>query len=152
MKLTGSFAIHAAKDHVWSVFMDAEKLASCVPGCERIEAISPTQYEADMVVKVQFMTIKFKASGELKEAVEGEELHVEMTGKPLALAGLFRSKLNVQIVEKEPNVTDVSYDMEMQMTGRLASLGSIFIKGTVEKSAQAFAENVQALFAGSANP
>ena len=93
MQLSDAFEIAARKEDVWSVFMDAEKLAACVPGCKDIRTISPTKYEATMEVKIQFMTITFKATGELKEAVEGETLHVEMIGQPLALAGLFRNRL-----------------------------------------------------------
>lgn len=127
--------------------MDVEKLASCVPGCQNLVAHSDTEYEADMVVKTKFMTIKFKANGVLADAVEGEELKVEMVGKPMKLAGLFKSKMTVQLEEVEENVTKIHYEMDLQMTGRLATLGDILMKGTVKKSADEFADNVQKLFA-----
>lgn len=146
MQLSDSFTIAAKKEDVWSVFMDAERLATCVPGCKEIQTVSPTKYDAVMEVKIQFMTIHFKATGELKEAVEGEELNVEMIGQPLALAGLFRNRLKLQLVELEPLLTQVKYEMDLQMTGRLASLGEILMKGTVKKSAAEFAQSVQGLF------
>ncbi|MBM7715958.1 carbon monoxide dehydrogenase subunit G [Bacillus thermophilus] len=147
MKIKDSFTINAAKEDVWTVFMDVEKLASCVPGCQNLVAHSDTEYEADMVVKTKFMTIKFKANGVLADAVEGEELKVEMVGKPMKLAGLFKSKMTVQLEEVEENVTKIHYEMDLQMTGRLATLGDILMKGTVKKSADEFADNVQKLFA-----
>lgn len=146
MKLADSFTIQASKADVWSVFMDVEKLSGCVPGCKQVDMISPTRYEANMEVKVQFMTIQFRATGELKDAVEGESLQVEMVGQPVALAGLFRNQLQLQLKELEPELTEVSYQMDLQMTGRLASLGDILMKGTVKKSADEFARNVQTLF------
>lgn len=152
MKLSDSFTIQANKAEVWSVFMDVEKLSGCVPGCKRIAMISPTRYEADMEVKVQFMTIAFKAAGELKEGVEGEELKVEMTGQPVALAGLFRNQLHITLHEQGPDATEVRYDMDLQMTGRLASLGDLLLKGTVKKAAGEFADNVRALFHGNETP
>lgn len=147
MKITDSFTINAAKDDVWTVFMDVEKLASCVPGCNDLVAHSDTEYEADMVVKTKFMTIKFKANGVLKDAIEGEELKVEMVGKPMKLAGLFKSKMIVQLEEIDANQTKILYEMDLQMTGRLATLGDILMRGTVKKSADEFADNVQELFA-----
>ncbi len=147
MKINDSFTINAAKDDVWTVFMDVEKLASCVPGCNDLVALSETEYEADMIVKTKFMTIKFKANGVLKDAVEGEELKVEMVGKPMKLAGLFKSKMYVQLEEMAPNETKILYEMDLQMTGRLATLGDILMRGTVKKSADEFADNVQELFA-----
>lgn len=147
MKMKDSFIINAAKNDVWEVFMDVEKLASCVPGCNDLVAHSDTEYEADMVVKTKFMTIKFKANGVLKDAIEGEELRVEMVGKPMKLAGLFKSKMKVQLEEIDANSTKIVYEMDLQMTGRLATLGDILMRGTVKKSAEEFADNVQTLFA-----
>lgn len=146
MKLSDSFTIQAKKADVWSVFMDVEKLSSCVPGCKEVTMVSPTRYEALMEVKVQFMTIHFKATGELTEAVEDSELKVQMTGQPVALAGLFRNELSVVLEESGPDATLIHYDMDLQMTGRLASLGEILMRSTVKKAAGEFAEKVQALF------
>lgn len=146
MKMIDSFIIEAEKDRVWDVFMDVEKLASCVPGCKDMVALSETEYEANMEVKTKFMKINFKANGVLKDAIEGEELNVEMVGKPLKLAGLFKTKMKVQLEEVEFNKTKVIYHMDLQMTGRLATLGDLLMKGTIKKSADEFADNVQQLF------
>jgi uncharacterized protein len=146
MKVEDSFVINADKTDVWSIFMDVEKLAGCVPGCQNMVSLSETEYEADMEIKTKFMKIKFKANGILSDAIEGEELNVEMVGKPLKLAGLFKSKMKVKLEESETAQTKVTYIMDLQMTGRLASLGDVLMKGTVKKSANEFADNLQALF------
>jgi carbon monoxide dehydrogenase subunit G len=146
MKITDSFMIDASKQDVWDVFMAVEKLAGCVPGCKDMTALSDTEYEADMEVQTKFMKITFKANGQLKDIVDGEELNVEMTGKPMKLAGLFKTKLKVRLNELGPEKTEVLYDMDLQMSGRLASLGDVMMKGTVVKSSREFAENVQRLF------
>lgn len=147
MKIRDSFTIDAPKQDVWEVFMEVEKLASCVPGCKDMTALSDTEYEAYMEVQTKFMKITFKANGQLKDFVEGEELNVEMTGKPMKLAGLFKTKLKVRLNELATEKTEVVYDMDLQMSGRLASLGDVMMKGTVVKSSREFAENVQRLFA-----
>ncbi|REE67331.1 hypothetical protein A8990_14336 [Paenibacillus taihuensis] len=146
MEVTGSFMIEASREEVWSVLMDAESLAGCVPGVERLAVIDDKHYEAEMFVKVQFMTLRFQAAGELKDAVEAERMTVELRGKALALAGLFRNQLEVRLVHLGDKQTEVSYHMSLQMSGRLASLGSLLVKGTVTKSAAEFAENVKKRF------
>lgn len=146
MKVSDFLVIDAEKQNVWNIFMDVEKLAGCVPGCKDMVALSDTEYEATMEVKTKFMKISFKANGVLKDAVEGEKLIVEMVGKPMKLAGMFKAKMSVGLEEMETNKTKVTYDMDLQMTGRLASLGDVLMKGTVKKSADEFAENVQSLF------
>lgn len=147
MKISDSFTIEAPKTEVWDVFMNVEKLAGCVPGCKDMQALSETEYEADMEVATKFMKISFKANGQLKDYIEGEEFNVEMTGKPMKLAGLFKTKLKVRLNETAPQTTEIFYDMDLQMSGRLASLGDVMMKGTVIKSSKEFAENVQRLFA-----
>src|SRR5690625_1491728 len=146
MKVTDSFIIDASRKNVWDVFMDVEKLASCLPGCKDLIAKSETEYEANMEVKTAFMKVNFKANGFLKEAIEEEELNVEMVGKPMKLAGQFKTTMKVKLEELEPNQTKINYDMNLQMTGRLASLGDVLMQGTVKKSAGEFADNVQSLF------
>lgn len=146
MKVTDSFIIDANRKNVWEVFMDVEKLASCLPGCKDLIAKSETEYEANMEVKTAFMKVNFKANGFLKEAIDEEELNVEMVGKPMKLAGQFKTTMKVKLEEVELNQTKVNYDMNLQMTGRLASLGDVLMRGTVKKSAGEFADNVQSLF------
>jgi hypothetical protein len=146
VKFSDSFIIDAPKQEVWNVFMDVEKLGSCVPGCRRLAALSDKEYEADMEVQTMFMKIAFKANGLLKGAEEGEALNVEMLGRPLKLAGLFKTKLNLRLSETEAGKTEVAYEMDLQLTGRLASLGDVMMKGTVAKSAREFAENVRRMF------
>ena len=146
MIIKKQFLIHAGKDEVWSVFMDPIRLGSCFPGCKEINEISPTKYETVFELKAQFITITLQATGELKNAKEKEQLTVEMTGKPVALVGEFRNMMVVNLSETQTGDTLVDYEMDLQMSGRLASMGSRLMKGTLTKSSGEFAENVQRLF------
>lgn len=135
------------KKRVWELFMDVHKLASCMPDVEQIRMLDERSFETEMVVKVQFMTIRFMAKGEWLETVEEQSLDVQLTGKPVALAGLMTNRLRVELAE-EGEQTIVRYRMQLHMTGRLASLGSILVRGTAEKSAQTFADNVRRTLTG----
>ncbi|MBP0726544.1 hypothetical protein J5Y03_15390 [Bacillus sp. RG28] len=145
MKINNQFTINAKKDDVWNFFMDAEKIAECVPGCKEIFMISPTKYDSVIDVKIQFMTITFKTRGELLKAIDKERIIVEMNGKSIGF-GLFQNKLTVNLLEIENNETLVDYEMDIHLTGKLASLGKVLMKGTITKTSEEFAENVQRLF------
>lgn len=140
------FLINANRNDVWEVFMNPEKLATCVPGCKEIKVVSPTRYDAVVELKAQLMKLKFQATGELKNAIEKEQLTVEMTGKPLAMVGLFQNTMTVHLSDAEPGATMVDYEMDIQVSGKLATMGSKLMKGSLSKSAGEFAENVQSLF------
>lgn len=146
MKVISQFEIHANISDVWSVFMDPVKLASCVPGCKKIKALSQTTYEALVEVKAQFVPIKIRAIGELKEAVENRKLVVEMHGKPVSFKGSFTNRLVVHLSEFSENMTLVSYEMDIQVTGKLAAIGELLMKGSSSKNSEEFVKNVQDLF------
>nr|WP_275695447.1 SRPBCC domain-containing protein [Fredinandcohnia sp. SECRCQ15] len=146
MKKTSQFIINAKREDVYSVFMDPMKLAVCIPGCKKIRGISPTQYEALVEVKVQFVPIKIQARGELKEAIENERIVVEMTGKPVGLAGSFSNTLTVTLQSDGSNKTKVDYELDLKMTGKLAAIGDLIMKGSSSKNSTEFVKNVQELF------
>jgi hypothetical protein len=147
MKIKDSFTINAPKSDVWDIFQDIDKLAAWMPGCKSMKTISETEYEAEMEVKTRFMTVTFTANGQIKDKVEGEEMLVEIVGTPMKLAGLFKTRMKAQFREVSPSETEVVYEMDLQMMGRLASLGDVLMKGVVKKSANEFADNVRNHFA-----
>ena len=146
MIVSGSFHVPTDKESVYRMFTNVEKLTTCVPGVDQLRVLGDNRYEAEMTVKIQFMTIKFAVNGELTEEIPGQKLLVQMSGQPAKLAGLFQNRLTANFAEVEPRLTEVTYSMEVRMSGRLASLGEILIKSTIEKSAKQFVGNVNQLF------
>lgn len=146
MKKADKFIVHADRASVYSVFMDPMKLGQCFPGCKEVKQISPTKYETLVEVKVQFVPIKIQGVGELKESIENEKIVVEMKGKPVSLAGSFTNRLTANLKTVEPNQTLVEYEMDLEMTGKLASLGELLMKGSSNKQSEEFMKNVKELF------
>ena len=150
MKVGGSFQVNAPIEEVWQVFMDPEQLCRVMPGCEGARRIDATHYEATLATKVQFMTIRARALGELVEQREPEHLVVEMTGETLAMAGAFRARLELDL-HPEAEATEVRYDFDVTMLGRLGSLGAPMVRSTARKLSEEFAGNVSAYLDQSKN-
>ncbi|WP_453989668.1 CoxG family protein [Bacillus nitroreducens] len=146
MKKADQFVVNADRQSVYSVFMDPMKLGPCFPGCKEVKQLSPTKYETLVEVKVQFVPIKIQGVGELKETIENERIVVEMKGKPVSLAGSFTNTLTANLKSIEPNKTLVEYEMDFEMTGKLASIGELLMKGSKNKQSAEFMKNVQELF------
>lgn len=146
MKLDGALTVAAPLDEVWRVLMDPAQLGRAVPGCERIEQLDATHYDAVLAVKVQFMTIRAKAHGTLLEAEEPRHLAAELVGEQIAMAGAFRALLTVDLSPVEAG-THLAYALNLTMIGRLASLGEAIIRTTARRQTAQFAENLAALFA-----
>ncbi|MFS0823844.1 CoxG family protein [Bacillus sp. 1P02SD] len=146
MKKADQFIVHADRERVYSVFMDPMKLGRCFPGCKEVKQLSPTKYETLVEVKVQFVPIKIQGVGELKETIENEKIVVEMKGKPVSLAGSFTNTLIANLTSIEPDKTLVEYEMDFEMTGKLAKVGEVLMKGSSNKQSEEFMRNVQELF------
>lgn len=146
MKFEGSFPIAAHADHVYETFKSVQGLTHCIPGVENVKLIGTNQYEADMTVKIQFMTITFKVSGEVKPNDQEKLIEGTLSGKPNKLAGLFQNRVIIRVNECDEMQTKVDYQMEVKMMGRLASLGEILVRNTINQTAEKLIQNVQAYF------
>jgi uncharacterized protein len=71
MRKTGTQIIPAPRSVVWNGLNDPSVLQKCIPGCDKIEAVSPTNLKATLVAKV----------GRVKASFSGE---VNLTDCPLS--------------------------------------------------------------------
>lgn len=147
MRLTDRFAVAAPPDRVWAAFQQPEDLAAAVPGVEAVEMLDSARFRARMTIKLPFMTLSFAVQGALTPDPDGRRMAVELTGQPAAFAGAFRARLALELHEAAGQGTEVAYEMDLQLAGRLASLGEPLIRSTAGKLGQAFAHNLQARFA-----
>jgi len=141
MRVEGDFSVDAPIEEVWHLFLDPEKLCRVMPGCEEAHRIDETHYEATLATKVQFMTVRARALGELVEQLAPTHLVVEMTGETLAMAGAFRGRMELRL-RGENGETDVHYDFDITMLGRLGSLGAPIVRSTARRITDEFAANV----------
>lgn len=144
MRIQDTFVVAAPVETVWDMLIDPARLGQCLPGCESIRRLDDTHYEATIAVKIQFMTLRFFARGELTEMDPPRHLTAVMDGKPTALAGVFRAELEADLAPAAGG-TEIAYELNLQLTGRLASLGEAIMRKTVEQSAREFVANVRAL-------
>ncbi|MCL6576143.1 carbon monoxide dehydrogenase subunit G [Kyrpidia sp.] len=144
MRMEDTFTVAAPVEIVWNTVIDPTRLGQCLPGCESIKRVDDTHYEATMAVKIQFMTLRFFTRGELKDTDPPRHLTVVMDGRPIALAGVFRAQLRAELIPTNGS-TEMHYELDLRMTGRLASLGEAIMRKTVEQSAREFVTKVRAL-------
>jgi uncharacterized protein len=141
MKLKGEVTVNAIQEEVWQLFMDPTQFCQVIPGCEQARRLDETHYEVVLSIKIQFMTIRSKAQGTLLEAEAPHHLVGELIGEPLSMAGAFRARLTFDLVQVG-TATDVQYEMDLTMLGRLASLGEAIIRSTSKHLTAEIAENI----------
>src|ERR1700704_5068341 len=65
MTMNGEVQLNATREAVWAKLNDAETLKACIPGCEQLDKVSDTEFQAVAVTKIGPVKAKFKGKGTL---------------------------------------------------------------------------------------
>ena len=84
MDITGSYTFNAPPDRVWDVMMDPPLIASCIPGCERLEPDGVDRYRAGITIGLAAITGTYEGTVVISEKIEKSSyrLSVEGQGRP----------------------------------------------------------------------
>ena len=150
MELNGSRVIAADRATVWEKLNDAETLKACIPGCEELTGSPEEGFEAVVKQKVGPVKATFKGGVTLSDVVPGESYTITGEGKG-GVAGFAKGEARVRLSDAEGG-TELSYDVEAKVGGKLAQLGSRLIDGFARKMADQFFERFQEQVEGPAAP
>ena len=142
MKMSDTRQIAATPAEVYAALLDPEMLQTCVPGAQDVTGSVEDGYDATVVQKVGPVKATFKGHVKLSDLVPNEALTISGEGKGGA-AGFAKGGAEVRLAEKDGG-TELSYDVEAKVGGKLAQLGSRIIDGFAKKMADQFFDNLQA--------
>lgn len=141
MKMSDTRQIAAAPADVYAALLNPEVLKACVPGATEVSGDPENGFEATVVQKVGPVKATFKGQVSLSDMVENESLTITGEGKGGA-AGFAKGGAEVRMTPFEGG-TELSYDVEAKVGGKLAQLGSRIIDGFAKKMADQFFSNLQ---------
>jgi carbon monoxide dehydrogenase subunit G len=141
MKMTDTRSIKATPAEVYAALLDPEVLKACVPGATEVTGNPKDGFEASVTQKVGPVKATFKGQVTLSDMVENQSLTIDGQGKGGA-AGFAKGGAKVSIAET-PEGSELSYDVEAKVGGKLAQLGSRIIDGFSKKMADQFFTNLQ---------
>ena len=148
MKMSDTRQIAATPAEVYAALLDPEMLQTCVPGAQDVTGSVEDGYEATVVQKVGPVKATFKGQVTLSDLIPNEALTISGEGKGGA-AGFAKGGAEVRLAEKDGG-TELSYDVEAKVGGKLAQLGSRIIDGFAKKMADQFFDNLQSSLEGDA--
>src|SRR4029079_7566202 len=150
MKMSSEEVIPAPRESVWRALNDPEVLRQAIPGCQSIQKNSDTEFEATVVVKIGPVKSTFTGEVHLSDLDPPSSYRISGEGKG-GIAGFATGSANVRL-DEVPEGTKLSYDVEAQVGGKLASLGSRLIDSTARSLATQFFEKFASLAAGGGEP
>jgi carbon monoxide dehydrogenase subunit G len=120
MDLTASYAFASSAARVWALLIDPEVVASCLPGCERLEPLGDDRYRAELTLAVAAVSGQYTGTVAIldKRPPHSYRLVVEGTGK----AGFAKGEATVELRE-DGETTTVSVTGQSQVGGLIARVG-----------------------------
>ncbi len=145
MEMSGEYLIPASREAVWQALNDIDVLRECIPGCEEIEQISPTELTAKVKVKIGPVKARFSGDVMLGDLTPPESYTISGKGNG-GVAGFAKGGADV-FLEAVADGTRLTYGAKAAVGGKLAQLGQRLIKSSSEKLATQFFNNFAAHFA-----
>ena len=123
MQMNDSQRIPASKDKVWAALNDPLILKQCIPGCQSLEMTSPTEMTATVVFKVGPVKATFGGKVTLSDLDPPNAYRISGEGSG-GVAGFAKGGATVRLEAESPDVTILHYEVDAQIGGKLAQLGS----------------------------
>jgi uncharacterized protein len=139
MVMNGEVQLPAPRELVWAKLNDVDSLKASIPGCETLEKVSDTEFQAVATNKIGPVKARFKGNVTLSDLDPPNGYKISGEGEG-GVAGFAKGGASVKLTEKDGG-TLLSYDVEAQIGGKLAQLGQRLINGAAKKLADEFFAN-----------
>lgn len=136
MELIGDILIEAPRQKVWEGLNDPAILMRCIPGCEAMEATSPTERTARVAVKVGPVRARFVGHVRMEDIRPGEGCLLRFEGSGGA-AGMAKGQSNVDLTD-EAGGTRLRYTAQASIGGKLGQVGGRMIDAASKQMAGQF--------------
>ena len=140
MSMTGEVKLPADRPTVWAKLNDPDVLKACIPGCQELVREGDTGFRAIAKLAIGPVKATFKGKVTLSDidAPNGYTITGEGEG---GIAGFAKGGAKVHLTDAEGGGTVLAYDVQANVGGKIAQLGSRLIDGVAKKMSDAFFGN-----------
>src|SRR3974390_1742892 len=136
MNMSGEQRIDAPRQRVWEALNDPNILRASIPGCLSLEKEADDRFAATVEVKVGPIGARFKGAVALTnpDPPNGCTLILQGNG---GITGSVKGNAKVRLRE-DAGTTLIAYDVDAEVSGRMAQLGGPVIDATAKQLAGKF--------------
>ena len=142
MTMSGEYELPVPREVVWEKLNDPETLKAAIPGSEELQKLSDTEFQAVVVTKIGPVKAKFKGKVRLSDLDPPNGYRISGEGDG-GIAGFAKGGATVALAEKDGG-TQLPYNVEAQIGGKLAQIGQRLVNGAAKKMADDFFEKFAA--------
>ena len=135
MKLTGSYKLNLKKEVIWKALNDPNILKQCIPGCENFDKKNNTHFSVTATNQIGPMNATFSGDVNLSNIKENESY--TLSGEGQSSVGFANGSAHVKLIE-ENGITTLNYEVDVNVGGKIAQLGSRLINGVAKKMSDYF--------------
>ncbi|MEA2977262.1 MAG: 2-furoyl-CoA dehydrogenase large subunit [Alphaproteobacteria bacterium] len=116
----GTAIVGTSQDNVWRALLDADTLATIIPGCHNVEKISDTHFRADVTIGIGPVKGRYRAEVTLSDL---DPPHAAtLTGSATGALGFGAGSGRVTLTS-DGEATRLTYTYEAEIGGKIASIG-----------------------------
>jgi hypothetical protein len=150
MQITGDYLLPATPETVWRALNDADVLRQCIPGCQNLEKLSDTEFKAKVGTRIGPLQATFDGHVQLTDLDPPKSYTISGSGSG-GVVGSAKGGAKVRLVPEGAG-TRLSYDVDAQVSGKIAQLGSRLIDSTAKMMAGQFFDKFQEIVSRDAAP
>jgi len=135
MKLSGLYKLDTNKEVVWKALNNPNVLKKCIPGCDYFEKDTETIFKASATNQIGPMNATF--SGEIKLSNIKINQSYTLSGEGQSSVGFANGRADIKL-DEENGKTILTYEVDIDVGGKVAQLGSRLIYGVSKKMADYF--------------
>jgi uncharacterized protein len=136
MTMNGEYELPVPRETVWEKLNDPVTLKASIPGCEQLDKLSDTEFQATATAKIGPVKATFKGKVTLSDLDPPNGYKISGQGDG-GVAGFAKGGATVTLAPKNGG-TLLSYTVEAQIGGKLAQIGQRLINGAAKKLADDF--------------
>lgn len=149
MKLEGRFRLPASREQVFAKLNDPLFFASCIEGVGDLKEVDRDHFTATLETRIAYIKFRFAVAVALVERSAPSRVTGTVEGTPFGTAGRLTASAVANLHEIEGGLaTEIAYEMNMALTGKLGSLGQPVMRAKSREMEQVFVRRATAAFSG----
>lgn len=129
----------------WTFIWDVQRLAGCLPGCVGVQEVEAGQrYKAQFADQIGPYKLQFELDVDVQESRPHELVRVLASGQDRRMGVSQRANLTVKLQEAGPAASVLNVDADLEVIGKVATLGQFVIKRKAQDIVKQFTRNIEA--------